>query len=141
MAMKVLARIVFLGALCAMNASEAAAQAVYGSLVGNVSDSSGGAIPGATVTATQTETNLTREVVTNASGAYSIPNISLGTDEVVNVSNTPHFGNPNANISNVVFNTDGSIRSLNGVGSITTTDRAGWQYGEREWRLGARFGF
>lgn len=65
-------RIVLLGALCVMYAPGAAAQAVYGSLVGNVSDSSGGAIPGATVTATQTETNLKREVVTNESGAYSI---------------------------------------------------------------------
>ena len=46
-------------------------------------DSSGGAIPGATVTATQTETNLTREVVTNESGAYSIPNIPSGTYQVV----------------------------------------------------------
>ena len=56
---------------------------VYGSLVGNVTDSSGGAFPGATVTATQTETNLTREVVTNASGAYSIPNIPSGTYQLV----------------------------------------------------------
>jgi hypothetical protein len=61
--------------------------------------------------------------------------------EVFNVSNTPHFGNPNANMSNVVYNTDGSIRSLGGVGAITTTDRTGRQYDEREWRLGARFGF
>ena len=72
-----------LGALCVMYATGAAAQNVYGSLVGNVTDSSGGAIPGATVTATQTETNLTREVVTNASGAYSIPNIPSGTYQVV----------------------------------------------------------
>ena len=61
--------------------------------------------------------------------------------EVFNVSNTPHFGNPAANISNVVFRPDGSIQSLNGVGSITSTDRTGRQYDERGWRLGARFGF
>ena len=62
-----------------MYATGAAAQAVYGSLVGNVTDTTGGAIPGATVTATHTQTNLTREVVTNVSGAYSIPNIPSGT--------------------------------------------------------------
>ena len=56
---------------------------MYGSLVGNVTDTTGGAIPGATVTATHTQTNLTREVVTNASGAYSIPNIPSGTYQVV----------------------------------------------------------
>ena len=61
--------------------------------------------------------------------------------EVFNVSNTPHFSNPNTNISNVTFNADGSIRALNGVGGITSTDRTGRQYDEREWRFGARFGF
>jgi outer membrane receptor protein involved in Fe transport len=61
--------------------------------------------------------------------------------EVFNLTNTPHFGNPNANISNVTFNPDGSIRALNGVGGITSTDRTGRQYDEREWRFGARFGF
>ena len=60
--------------------------------------------------------------------------------EVFNVSNT-HFSNPSANISNVQFNPDGSIRALNGVGSITRTDRTGRQCDEREWRLGMRFGF
>jgi hypothetical protein len=49
--------------------------------------------------------------------------------EVFNITNTPHFSNPAANISN------------NGVGSITSTDRTGRQYDEREWRFGARFGF
>jgi hypothetical protein len=33
------------------------------------------------------------------------------------------------------------IRALNGVGGITSTDRTGRQYDEREWRFGARFGF
>src|SRR5688572_8007267 len=83
MTRKLFQRIVLAAALCVISAAAADAQAVYGSLVGNVSDSSGGAIPGATVTATQVETNLTREVVTNASGAYSIPNIPSGTYQVV----------------------------------------------------------
>ena len=61
--------------------------------------------------------------------------------EVFNVSNTPHFSNPNANMSNVVFAADGTITNLGGVGGITSTDRTGRQYDEREWRLAARFGF
>jgi hypothetical protein len=61
--------------------------------------------------------------------------------ECFNITNTPHFGNPNTNMSNVTFNPDGTIRALNGVGSITTSDRTGRQYDEREWRLGLRFGF
>jgi hypothetical protein len=76
---KILARVVFLAVLCSVLPIEVAAQNVYGSLVGNVTDTSGGAIPGATVTATQTETNLAREVITNGAGAYSIPNIPSGT--------------------------------------------------------------
>jgi TonB dependent receptor len=61
--------------------------------------------------------------------------------EIFNITNTPHFSNPSTNISNVTFNPDGSIRALNGVGGITSTDRTGRQYDEREWRLGLRFGF
>jgi hypothetical protein len=76
-------RAIFLVALWSAFAGQATAQVLYGSLVGNVTDSTGGAIPGATVTTTQTETNLTREVVTNAAGAYSIPNIPSGTYHVV----------------------------------------------------------
>ena len=48
--------------------------------------------------------------------------------EVFNVTNTPHFSNPATNISNVTFNADGTIRALNGVGGISSTDRTGRQY-------------
>ena len=61
--------------------------------------------------------------------------------ECFNVTNTPHFANPAANISNVTFNPDGSVNNLNGVGAITDTTRIGRQYDERERRLGLRFGF
>jgi hypothetical protein len=61
--------------------------------------------------------------------------------ECFNVTNTPHFANPTANMSAVTYNADGSIKSLNGVGAITSTVRLGRQYDEREWRLGVRWGF
>ena len=32
--------------------------------------------------------------------------------QAFNATNTPHFGNPGANVSNMVLNPDGSIRSL-----------------------------
>ncbi len=47
--------------------SGASAQAVTGTLLGNVTDSSGGAVPGATVTATEVQTNVSRTVVSNES--------------------------------------------------------------------------
>jgi hypothetical protein len=64
-------------------AVNASAQALYGSLVGNVTDETGAAVPGATVTITQAETSLTRDVVTNESGGYNVPNLLPGTYEVV----------------------------------------------------------
>ena len=48
------------------------AQVLYGSIVGNVQDSSGARLPGATVTITSQETNLTRTAVTNETGSYSL---------------------------------------------------------------------
>ena len=60
----------------------ASAQALYGSLVGNVTDETGLAVPGATVTARHAETSQTREAVTNATGGYSFANIPPGTYQV-----------------------------------------------------------
>jgi hypothetical protein len=62
--------------------------------------------------------------------------------EVFNVTNTPHFPNPSGtNVSNVVYNPDGSIRLLNGFGSITGTNNVGREYDERYIRLGVRLSF
>jgi hypothetical protein len=58
------------------------AQTLYGTLVGNVTDETGLAVPGATVIITHAETNLTREGTTNATGGYSFPNVPTGTYQV-----------------------------------------------------------
>ncbi len=47
-------------------------------LNGAVVDESGAALPGATVTITQTDTGMTRFVVTGATGAYVFPNLPVG---------------------------------------------------------------
>jgi len=60
----------------------AGAQVLYGSLVGNVIDSTGLAVPGATVTITQAETNQSREATTSDTGAYTFPNLAPGTYQV-----------------------------------------------------------
>jgi hypothetical protein len=62
--------------------SKASAQAVTGTLLGNVTDSSGGAVPGATVTATEVQTNVSRSVVSNESGYYIFSSLQNGTFEV-----------------------------------------------------------
>ena len=61
--------------------------------------------------------------------------------EGLNATNTPHFGNPSANISNLQLNADGSVKNLNGFGTVTSSNRTGRQYDEREIRLGVRVGF
>lgn len=61
-----------------LTAAPVRAQVLYGSITGNVRDTTGGALAGVTVTATQQETNLARETVTNAEGGYSLLNLPQG---------------------------------------------------------------
>ena len=55
------------------------AQTVYGSIAGTVLDASGGAIPGAAVTLTNTGTGEKRTMPSEASGGYTFVNILPGT--------------------------------------------------------------
>ncbi len=64
--------------LFVLTAGRGSAQVLYGSLVGNVKDSSGAAVPRATVTATNKGTNQSREVVTDESGSYSFTDLQGG---------------------------------------------------------------
>ena len=59
--------------------SPAQAQAVTGTLLGNVTDSSGAGVPGATVTALETQTNTSRTAVTNEAGYYIFSSLQNGT--------------------------------------------------------------
>jgi hypothetical protein len=68
----VLAAVLFTAAL-------AAAQTVTGEIRGTVRDSSGGVLPGVTVTATNTQTGLTRSETTNETGTYVFPSLPIGT--------------------------------------------------------------
>jgi hypothetical protein len=54
------------------------AQVATGSILGNVTDSSGGAVPGARVTATNVGTQFSRATTTDASGQYSLPLLPVG---------------------------------------------------------------
>jgi hypothetical protein len=58
------------------------AQVLYGSVVGNVTDPSHAAVPSATVTITNKQTNLSRETLTNDTGGYSFPSVPAGTYDV-----------------------------------------------------------
>jgi hypothetical protein len=62
--------------------------------------------------------------------------------EALNLTNTPHFANPNANVSNLVLNGDGSVKNLAGfaqVQAVANTGRDGID--ERQIRFFLRIGF
>jgi hypothetical protein len=61
-----------------VNPSTARAQAANGTLLGNVKDESGSAVPGATVTAIEVRTNISRNTVSNATGNYIFANLASG---------------------------------------------------------------
>jgi hypothetical protein len=67
-------------AVCA--APLARAQAVTGTILGTVTDNSGGVMPGVTVTVTQVDTGRTRTYVTDANGEYTAPSVPTGTYKV-----------------------------------------------------------
>jgi hypothetical protein len=54
------------------------AQAVKGTLLGTVTDSTSASLPGATITITETRTNITHSTITNESGYYTFPNLQDG---------------------------------------------------------------
>src|ERR1700735_2789485 len=58
------------------------AQVVSATLTGTVTDSSGAVVPGATVTATEMNTGVSRSTQTSAEGVYSLPFLNPGTYKV-----------------------------------------------------------
>src|SRR5262245_4919746 len=64
---------------CLAIVSEAAGQAVYGSIFGTVTDQNGSAVPNATVTITNLGTNVVVTAKTNESGNYNQTRLIPGT--------------------------------------------------------------
>ena len=71
--------------LSALGGASGNAQALYGSIVGNVTDKSAAAIPGATVKIINKGTNQVRESITNSEGSFNFPTVQTGT-YVISVS-------------------------------------------------------
>jgi hypothetical protein len=59
-----------------------AAQVLYGSIVGNVKDSTNAAVAEAAVTITNNNTGQTRQALTNHTGVYSFPTVQAGSYQV-----------------------------------------------------------
>ena len=67
----------FAVALCLLPVS-LAAQAVTGTILGAITDTSGAVMPGVTVTLTNAGTGLVRVVVTDSNGEYTAPSLPTG---------------------------------------------------------------
>src|SRR5687767_8094035 len=65
----------FLG--CSLTCATLWAQATA-EISGSVRDQTGAVLPGVEVTATQTDTGIARNTVTNEAGAYLLPNLPTG---------------------------------------------------------------
>src|SRR6267143_3822007 len=71
----VLAVIGAIGLLCGLWVPTALAQAVYGSIIGTVTDPSGAAVANAKVTVTSQTKNTSVDTTTNDSGNYSVTHL------------------------------------------------------------------
>jgi hypothetical protein len=77
---------VFFAAVCAgtMAHARAAQETIsYGTISGRVTDPQGAVVPGAHVSVRQTETNITRETVTDHEGRFRFPYLRVGRYEIV----------------------------------------------------------
>lgn len=68
--------------ICFVYAGAGYAQTSNGTVIGAVTDASGGAVVGAKVTVTSVETGATRQAITNQEGAYRIESVLPGTYSV-----------------------------------------------------------
>jgi hypothetical protein len=95
------------------------AQVLYGSIVGNVHDSTGATLPGATVTILHEETKLTREITTDSAGGYTFTAVPTGTYLVtVALTGFRTFTRPNVPVTlNTVTRVDAALP----VGEIAET--------------------
>src|ERR1700739_2765554 len=77
----ILSAMLLLG-FCCIFSVPAHAQVTGATLTGTITDPSGGVVTGASITATNTATGISRDVKSDASGFYSIPNLVPGPYEV-----------------------------------------------------------
>lgn len=106
-------------------ATGASAQITTATIVGTITDSSGGALPGATVTARNVDTGLTRTVPSNEVGAYRLEFLPIGS-YVVEVTLS---GFTTVNRRGIVLNVNDTARvdvsmALGGLAETVTVEAA-----------------
>jgi len=95
----------------------ARAQTYYGTIVGNVTESTGAAVAGAKVTVTDKATNNTSTALTTAQGSYSIAQLAVGTYDVqIEATNFKAFVATNVEVH---VSTNTSVNAVLQVGAVT----------------------
>lgn len=103
----------------ALLSASANAQVLYGSMVGNVVDNNGAAVPSATVRITNKATNQSREVVTGSEGTYNFSTVQTGFYDI-SVSKTGFKTFTRSNVEVTLNNITRSDISLE-VGQVSET--------------------
>ena len=85
---------------------DASAQAVSGTILGTVKDTTGAIVPGATVTVTNTNTGFSRSVVSDQHGEYNAPSIPTGTYSIT----AEITGFKKVSKTNVILGVDQKVR-------------------------------
>src|ERR1700678_3209585 len=93
------------------------AQAYYGSIVGNVTDTSGAGVVGAKVVATNASNNLSFTTNTSGIGGYTLPQLPLGV-YVVTIS-APHFKESISTGAEVHVSTNTEVNAVLQPGAVT----------------------
>src|SRR5215813_685173 len=73
----------FVVLLALVLSANVSAQTTGGTMLGKVTDTTGGVIPGASVSIKNTATGITRALLTNEIGGYQAPNLQPGTYEII----------------------------------------------------------
>ena len=106
-------------ALVGAAVSPARAQVLYGSIVGNVTDASGAAVPGATVTITDQQRSLTRNEVTDDTGPSTFSTVQTEYYRVrVALTGFQPFERDNVRVT---LNSVVRVNATLGVGEVTET--------------------
>lgn len=112
--------------------------AVTGTISGTVTDQAGGVVPGATVTATNTGTGVSKTATSNSVGAYSFILLQIGNyDVTVSKSGFQTFTVKGVNVQAAQTYTVNAQMKVSGTGSTVTVEANALQAQTSNTQLGA----
>ena len=109
--------LVVLGLICGLRTSTTLAQAVFGSIIGTVTDPQGAAVSGAKVIVTSVTKNTSEETTTNESGNYSVTHLIPDTYKIR--IEAPGFKATDIPVVQVSADTAATVNATVQVGDVT----------------------